>query len=170
MNRGVLITIVVILGLAIIGIGVLLFRTDLANVNNVNEATNTTVNVNAPNELTNVPVSQDVTYRGGEIPLDRAVRSKTVGGFQAKQGEVFVIVYLQDNVASFDPPMAEWVVKDVALYDSGGNRYSVAYANLAAEGGSSSQPYFAFRVPEPAEDFILRFVRAEEDVKVDIGI
>lgn len=170
MNRGVLITMTVVLGLAIVGIGYLLFRSDLANVNNANQTTNAPSNVNGTGVLTNVPVAKDATYRDGTIPIDRVVRSTSVGGFQAKKGEVFLTVYLKESVSTFDPPMAEWLARDLNLYDSGGNRYSVAYAYLTAEEGGGKEPFFAFRVPEPAEDFLLRFVRVGEDVKIDLGI
>lgn len=170
MNRGILATITVVLGLAVIGIGFLLFRTDLANVNNSNESdTNATGNINGSTVLTTVSIAKTVTYRGSDFQIDRVERAVTLAGFTPKRGEVFLVVYLQKNLPTFEPSMPEWLATDVQLLDKGGNRYTVAYANVT-DPAEDVAGYFAFRVPEPSEDFTLRFVRAEEDVKVDLGL
>lgn len=182
MSRGALLVIVIVLILAIIGVGLALFwkpgllngNTNKQNTNTIAANTNAALNANEQaqfkaNVLETKTVDQTPTYRNTNVPIDRVdVTNGYTGMGAAKEGKKIVIVYLKKDAAAQGTTISEWLGQEIRLEDSDKNSYRYDTAQFISQYEGDS--YIAFSVDEKASGFTLRFVRDGEDVSVPLGI
>lgn len=193
MSRGVLIVIVLVLLLAIAGVGLALFWQPNILNRNTNEApANTaTSNLNSPPAInqavsnTNLPgfsgfqaetikksqLDERTTYRGSDVPIDRAEFLDGYTGYEAApEGKKYLVVYFEREAFKHELPIDQWL-REIQLLDSSGNVYSFDRAEFPAGNLlEKREPYVSFEVDENLTGFKLRIVRPEEDVIVDLGL
>jgi hypothetical protein len=184
MNRGVLLTIVIVLVLAILGVGVVLFWQP--GILNTNKTANMTVNVNtAQNKNVNIDLSLadyradirdtqtiniDQEYRDAVIPIDRVDVTSGIDFLgPASEGKKYVIVYLKKEELKFSERISNWFAAETQLIDNEGNVYGFARSQFMTV-DDQNPSYISFEVNADSSGFTLRFVRDGEDKKVDLGI